>query len=378
MKGQCMRGTVLAPAALAAICIATVFSDPGAAHPRLVPIHQPFGSVLAIDVYGITDHEDITGSVTESTGAVRGYATQNHFGSWDIFDYIGASETRPRGIDTRRNVTGYAPESGLTTGLEFRRIHDPNAGVYPILRGKKNPQPLDGVVQQITSHDRFVGDYWHMVNGNAVATGYYGDRTRYRGDLTLPFNTTETHPRGINNSGEVVGYFADDNRGGAVRGFILKDGTATAVDYPDPAAAAVLLEGVNDSGLIVGAWVNSDASKEHAFLFDPATNAFQPIDVPGATFAAANGINNKGVATVSSDVGIFLYCPSRKHCSKLAAGRDIPLAEHWMEAPHPPQRMICRAGCLRQPDVLTPVPAALSSLKWKTTWQLERRLRIKP
>lgn len=98
-------------------------------------------------------------------------------------------------------------------------------------------------------------------------------------------NTTE--PWAINNQGQIVGDYVDNNTG-RQRGFLLSGGTFTSIDYPG--AARTLALGINDAGQIVGLW--GDGSADHGFIL--SGGVFTSIDVPGSTSTRASGINNQG------------------------------------------------------------------------------------
>ena len=58
-------------------------------------------------------------------------------------------------------------------------------------------------------------------------------------------------PAGLNSSGTVVGRFSDPTTGGYAA-FIVKDGLATAIQYPDPEATNTWFSGVNRAGKVSG------------------------------------------------------------------------------------------------------------------------------
>src|SRR5215831_17435643 len=91
---------------------------------------------------------------------------------------------------------------------------------------------------------------------------------------------------GINDAGQIVGYFSTTGRHG-----FLKDGaTFTTIDVP-AGANFTELHGINDAGQIVG--VFRDATGQHGFLKDGAT--FTTIDDPAATGSTTpTGINDAG------------------------------------------------------------------------------------
>jgi probable HAF family extracellular repeat protein len=67
-------------------------------------------------------------------------------------------------------------------------------------------------------------------------------------------NAQETVCMGINDGGNVVGYYVDDS--GVYHGFLLKNGTFTTLTFPD--AGSTLAYGINDFDQIVGSYGGGD------------------------------------------------------------------------------------------------------------------------
>jgi probable HAF family extracellular repeat protein len=99
---------------------------------------------------------------------------------------------------------------------------------------------------------------------------------------------------GINDSGQIVGTFIDAS---FMNQAFLRDtaGSFAQIDVPG-AFFRTEANGINDSGQIVGTFF--DATGLHGFLRD-TDGSFTPIDVPGA-LAGVFGINDNGQI-----VGIF-------------------------------------------------------------------------
>ena len=91
---------------------------------------------------------------------------------------------------------------------------------------------------------------------------------------------------GINNAGDMVGYYAN-SASGPTHGFLFSDGSFTTLDYPG--ADSTRAASINDSGQIVGCALKGDAA-EVGFLYDGGT--FTTIRVPGTSATVAQGINN--------------------------------------------------------------------------------------
>lgn len=95
-------------------------------------------------------------------------------------------------------------------------------------------------------------------------------------------NATQTVARGINPQGDIVG---NDTVSGAQHGFLLVEGTFSAIDVPGGSNTSA--NGINPRRDIVGSF--SANGRSHGFLL--VNGAFTTIDVPGALNTSANGIS---------------------------------------------------------------------------------------
>ena len=71
-------------------------------------------------------------------------------------------------------------------------------------------------------------------------------------NIQVPGSNT-TSAVGINNKGDVVGYYQDSM--GRIHGFILSKGSYTTLDYPG-AIGGTFAAGINDAGVVVGSYDN--------------------------------------------------------------------------------------------------------------------------
>jgi probable HAF family extracellular repeat protein len=111
---------------------------------------------------------------------------------------------------------------------------------------------------------------------------------------------TDTIANGINDRGQIVGEF-DAN--GKIHGFLLSGEDFTIIDAPG--AASTIANGINDGGQIVGHFLPANSFNAHGFLLSRGT--FTTIDAPGAASTAATGINDRGRVLLDSTTGNFLF-----------------------------------------------------------------------
>jgi hypothetical protein len=303
-----------------------------------------YPGATATYIRAINDKDVVTGYYVTPDGNTHGFVGTLD-GNYTSFD-ASANGTMPLGIDNDGYITistNYAADCPIS-GCAY--IRAPDGTISEIHKGK---HVLDSIVQGILDKDRFVGDYaldGEAPNVNPTFHGYYGRGDRYRASITLPFDTTQTRPRGINRAGTVVGFYSEmDN--GTFPGFVLQDGVATSVAYPDDNAWQVYLESINDHGMVAGSWTDYALTMEKAFLFDTTQNSFATITVPHGKYVLANGINNKGVVAVSTEKSSYIYCLKKSTCPVTGDHAiDVPTA--WKRAPLRYVRSaLCKDQCLR-------------------------------
>jgi uncharacterized membrane protein len=96
-----------------------------------------------------------------------------------------------------------------------------------------------------------------------------------------------TVPASVNDHGEIVGNFVN---GAGRHGFILSKGVWTQLDVPG--SVLTVAQGISDSGVIVGAYVDDTNFDEHGWVL--IDGVYFTVDVPGSTFTAIFNINSHG------------------------------------------------------------------------------------
>ena len=95
-----------------------------------------------------------------------------------------------------------------------------------------------------------------------------------------------TFAQGINNNGDVVGFYQTPNYGG----FLWRsNGSTSTFNEPNDLLTTQAI-GINDNGLIVGAAYNT--SQIAGYLLKNGT--FSVLNPPGSTYTYTTGINNNG------------------------------------------------------------------------------------
>jgi hypothetical protein len=197
------------------------------------------------NLYGINKRGDIAGVCTTPTpsGNVHGFLRHKH-GKILLLDVPGSDSTEALGINDFDQVVG-----------EFRDSRD----------------------------KQFHGFIWGKGRFLRVDVPFRG--------------ATLTGVNGVNNVGELVGVYFDDNRtppffNGHSHGFVYKHGTFESVDFPG--AEWTTLQAINDSGLVAGTYGVSGETGVRNFLLDGDSFTSFEIPFPNVTGVEIFGLNNRG------------------------------------------------------------------------------------
>jgi hypothetical protein len=231
-------------------------------------------------VQSINGQGEITGTfvVNDAVHAFVGHED----GTFTPFDPPGSFNTAPQGIDARGDVTGfYEDVRGSLRG--FVRYQDgtfdsfavPNAnsdegeGTYAInvnqegeIAGYFNEGPLHATHGFLRHKDGTFVTF--DPPGSVTDTGAHHDED---GDMVRPV----TAPTGINDRGEIVGYYGDE--AGVLHGFVRqKDGTFHTFDAPGATKKPDLGTSpmdINREGEIAGSYFADPDGVLHGFVMKP-------------------------------------------------------------------------------------------------------------
>ena len=246
--------------------------------------HLPSGdSASQTQAIGINNKPlvDVVGFYTDNaTGFTHGFLDSNGVQS-TLDDPAGSPPNVKAPVQNLLGINDFGKAAGFWTdaaGHEHGFVVQINAQAVSSSRFIEIP-PADfpGAVatqaSDITDRDNVCG-FWTDANGNNH--GFFGRL----GSRPATFNVTidgmaamSTSPFGCNNQGDVVGSFTDSS--GAVHGFIWSHGRFRRVDATGSSqtaafgVAGTLINGINDQGDIVGFF--SDGKKVNGFVTYGAT-----------------------------------------------------------------------------------------------------------
>ena len=108
-----------------------------------------------------------------------------------------------------------------------------------------------------------------------------------------------TKVSGINDRGEMVGYYDTDTHG---RGFALRDGRFTTID--PPGSLTSLPSGIDNRGRIVGGYLDPNGVNGRGFLWENGT--YTTIVAPGErTDTVAIATNDRGDIVIPADGTVY-------------------------------------------------------------------------
>ena len=169
----------------------------------------------------------------------------------------------------------------------FTTLSDPNATGATVAYGINNAGDIAGYYTDASGTHGFLysGGTYQTIDGPSGAGG--------------------TNPFGINNMGDIAGYYTDAS--GGSHGFLDSSGVFQDIDDPN-APQTVMYDysnafGVNDSGDIVGHY-NDVSTGGHGFLYTPSSG-FMTLDEPDETTGPAYGTQLLGINKAGSIVGIY-------------------------------------------------------------------------
>ena len=238
---------------------------------------------------------------------------------------------RPTAVNAAGDVVGYAYE-GYTLGFLWRAGHyvakgtvnmDYSAGEYSIGINNRGVEYYDYTAESNSDFEVFVGKPGAFtritppgsypvitnINDNGTVVGVDGTSGLFlwkSGEFSnvLPPGGDEAYSGVLNAQDDVAGLFVDKR--GLTHGFVYHDQGYTTFDVPgDPSTVYInSVNGINNSGRVVGVYTNTKSHEQGLFLYNGATvTTFGHYgDLDGLQIA----LNDEGVMIVadSSQAGI--------------------------------------------------------------------------
>jgi hypothetical protein len=280
MKKILSRGGLTALLLLAAA--ASACAEPDAITITILATFDVPGKGISTTPFHINNRGDIAGYYTDA--AVTFFRGFIRLANGNIISPIiepndNGDYTALFGINDSRTTAGEFLEDGTYHGffLSHNVYTQYDVGFPDVSTG----------VFGINNAGDFTGSFGSFVQPDQGFINVGGNLTTF----AVP-GSYDTEPGDINTTDQIAGYYRD--QGLVYHGFFRDtNGTFTYPVEPTGATYSFLL-GINDSGLMVGRY--ADANGVHAMLVK-GLNRFVTYDYPGATETSFNGINRHNMIT---------------------------------------------------------------------------------
>ena len=233
-----------------------------------VRLPDPQGGLFAGPL-GINNSGSVAGAVYPADGSFQqGYVLSN--GVYQIFSHVGWPFTEARAISNSGLVTGYSftAEGPASTSVGF--IFDPATSVFTNIAV---PGAAATLAQGMNAAGQVVGSGYAAVDDNG---NFYQQSAFLRepnGTITtFRINGFSTAARGINDDGLIAGFVVTPTGEQAFVGNASGYQLLTCPPDVCPGLVGVVAEGINNLGQIVGGWFdNNDQNSIHGFLATPVS-----------------------------------------------------------------------------------------------------------
>jgi hypothetical protein len=227
---------------------------------------------------GINNRKLITGYYDDSTSVSHGFVWEQ--GAVRKVTYPGAKNTYLYGVNNKDESIGYYGD-----GVSYHAvIYSARSGTWSALPDIPGYGYNEGY--GINDEGLAVGNAF----GSSASLAWIWDpKGRSYSFFAVPEAASyTTSPSGLNDHGQIAGYFADAS--GVYHGFLKEYGTYTIIDVPG--ATNSFPDGINNRGVIQGQIFDMAGAAE-GFL-GASGGMFTVVNYPGPEMTAIVGINDAG------------------------------------------------------------------------------------
>ena len=219
-----------------------------------------FPGAASTQVTGINAAGDLSGFYVDGAGNTHGFTRIG--GSFTTVDNpLSTVFNQALGINNSDETVGYyAPTAAGTPGdIAYSQKGGVFTDINHLLPTNFNSQAV-GLNSAATP---WIVGFYQPDAGLTTSFGFLDEG----GVITTidPFGSTFTQALGVNNLGEIVGFYVDAN--GKQHGYIDNSGVFTSFD--PPGSASTTINGLNDKGDIVGFYTNNATDTVDGFVGTP-------------------------------------------------------------------------------------------------------------
>lgn len=235
-------------------------------------------------VHGINNRGQIVGASVDEKDNVRGFRRDPN-GSFVDVEVPGATGLEPGDISDAGQVVGtYFDVKGDFHGFVWR---DGEVETFDVEGAEGRTSPAG-----INNRGQTTGV---AITADGVRHGFVRDRDGAVRLLDMP-NSGGTDAFKLNDSGQVAGGYLNPEQT-VVHGFVWRDGQFTTVDV-EGATNGTLAAGINNPGQIVGFFYPDDGVAEgftgRAHRGALPANDVETVNVPGALYTQLQDVNERG------------------------------------------------------------------------------------
>ena len=205
-------------------------------------------------------------------------------------------------------------------------------GVFTTIQGTNLLTGINDSAQMVGNQSAFQSGkgYLHNADGTSVEIAH---------PITSEYPTVNNYVSKINNSGQAAGAYGfvwmeDGMMMSTFQGFVYDNGAFHDFeDFPAEWNIAIGDFGINDSGHVVGSYIDTDSGKRSCFL--KTGDVYTTIDYPGAAATYCTGINNNGLIVgyftdTAGKMSGFLYDESKSGNEFAAISHPAATETGWV------------------------------------------------
>ena len=297
----------LLTAGLAALLLTIVAPNVRAGGLLFTNFDGPPDNTQGTTVNGINNLGQAVGFSTAANGAFNNFV-RNVDGSFTLLNFAGSAEAMANGLNSNGQVVG-----GLGATAFFLTNGGNTVITIPSVTSTTSAEVAFGINDKGTIVGQYTDSTTRNSPGFVLAKGSFTT-------LNPVANDFQVFAQGINNNGQVVGFYNTD--GVHDHGFLFNTNTSSYTLLGDPNVANLLFTqflGINDHNEAVGYYQTNDGS-QHGFLFNIGTGMYTFADDPNAATSGLSITQITGISNSGEIAGFYVDAQSGLQRGFVATG----------------------------------------------------------